>query len=89
MDKSTLMKSGRTASREDVYKRQAELIDHLHILRNNGGSAVEHDGEARQAVGDLLQDLEPELGLLAGLEFISAVAGADRDGQDVYKRQGR
>lgn len=43
---------------------------------------MEHDGEARQAVGDLLQDIEPELGLLAGLEFISAVAGADRDGQE-------
>ena len=36
----------------------AVLVDHLHILLGHGGRAVEHDGEAGQALGDLLQDVK-------------------------------
>ena len=42
---------------------------------------MEHDGEAGQAAAHLLQDVEAQLGLGAGLELKGAVAGADGDGQ--------
>ena len=44
---------------------------------------MEDDGEAGQALGDFLQDVEAELGIGAGLELVSAVRGADGDGQGV------
>ena len=52
-------------------------------LLRHGGRAVQHDREAGQAAGDLLQHVEAQLGLRAGLELIRAVAGADGDGQRV------
>ena len=53
-------------------------VDHLHVVLGHGGRAVEHDGEAGQAAGDLLQHVKAELGLGAGLELVSAVGGAGR-----------
>ena len=54
---------------------------------------MQHDGEAGQALGDLLQHVEPQRrgnqdallipGALVSGELISAVAGADGDGQRV------
>ena len=54
---------------------------------------MEHDGEAGQTAGDLLQNVEPQRrgnqnallvpGALLGGELISAVGGADGDGQRV------
>ena len=54
---------------------------------------MEHDGEAGQALGDLFQNVETQgrgnqnalfiAGALLGLELISAVRGADGDGQRV------
>ena len=42
---------------------------------------MQHDGEAGQTLGDLLQNVKAQLGL--SLELEGAVAGADRDGQAV------
>ena len=71
----------------------AVLVDHLHILLGHGGRAVQDDREARQTAGDLFEDVEAEgrrnenavgiAGALLRLELISAVAGADGDGQRV------
>ena len=44
---------------------------------------MEHDREAGQLLGAFFQYIEPELGLCAGLEFICAVAGADRNCEGV------
>ena len=54
---------------------------------------MQHDGEAGQTLGDLLQNVEAQrrrnedallvAGALLGLELVSAVAGADGDGQGV------
>ena len=49
---------------------------------------MQHDGEAGQAVHDLLQDVKTQLGLLAGLELERAVAGADGDGQGIHAGAG-
>ena len=49
---------------------------------------MEHNGEARQAAADLFQDVKPQLGLLAGFKFVSAVAGADGDGQRIHAGAG-
>jgi hypothetical protein len=46
-------------------------------LRRNGRSAVKHYRETGQTAFDFFEDIETELRLLAGLEFIRAVAGAD------------
>ncbi len=71
----------------------AVFVDHLHELLGHGGRAVEHDGEAGKTAGDLLQDVKPQgrrhenallvAGTLGGGELVSAVAGADGDGQGV------
>ncbi|MPM98516.1 hypothetical protein SDC9_145704 [bioreactor metagenome] len=45
---------------------------------------MEHNGEAGQASANLLQNVKAQLGLLPGLEFVGAVAGADGDGQRVH-----
>ena len=54
---------------------------------------MEHDGEPRQAPDDLIQDVEAQrrgnqlplliAGALSGSELVSAVAGADGDGQGI------
>ena len=44
---------------------------------------MQHDGEAGQLLDDGLQDVEAQLGVGAGLELVSAVRGADGDGQRV------
>ena len=45
---------------------------------------MQHDGEARQAAGYLLQNIETQAGLLPGLEFVGAVACADGDRQRIH-----
>ena len=44
---------------------------------------MQHDREAGQPSADLLENVEAELRLLAGLKLVRAVAGADGDGQRV------
>ena len=71
----------------------AVLVDHLHVVLGHGRGAVENDGEAGQTLGDLLQHVEAQgrgnqdallvAGALVGGELVSAVAGADGDGQGV------
>ena len=66
----------------------AEAVDGFNIGLNDRGRTVQNDGEAGQTLADLLQDIEAQLGLLAGLELVGAVAGADGDGQGVYAGAG-
>ena len=47
---------------------------------------MQHDGEAGQALAYFFEDIESELRLLAGLELIGAVAGADGDGEGIAAR---
>ena len=61
----------------------AVLVDDADELLRHGGSAVQHDGEAGQTLRDLLENVEAELGLRAGLELVRAVARADGDGETV------
>ena len=49
---------------------------------------MQNDGEAGQTLTDLLQNVETELGVLAGLEFICAVGSADGDCKGVDSRAG-
>ncbi len=44
---------------------------------------MQNDRELGQTAGNLFEDVEAELRLLAGLELVSAVGGADRDCQRV------
>src|SRR5699024_9193240 len=64
----------------------AELVDDGDAVLRNGRSAVQDDREAGQALADLFEDIEAQLRLLAGLELIGAVAGADGDGEGVAAR---
>ena len=58
-------------------------IDHLYIILRHRGGAVEHNGESGQPLGNLLQHVETQLGLGPGLKLVSAVGGADGNGQGV------
>ena len=81
-----------------VGQTAAVFVNNLHEFLGHGGSAVQHDGEAGQPLGNLGQDIEAQrrgnenalfiAGALSGGEFISAVAGADGDGQGIHARAG-
>ena len=68
-------------------------VDHSDVLLRNGGRAVQNDGEAGQTLGDFFQNVETQSGrnqdaflvqgALLGSELVSAVGGADGDGQGV------
>ena len=68
-------------------------VDHGNIVLGNGGRTVQNDGEAGQTLGDFFQNVEAQSGgnqnallvdgALLGGELVSAVAGADGDGQTV------
>ena len=74
----------------------AVLVDHLHVVLRNGRGTVQNDGEAGQTAGDLFQNVEAQgrrnqnallvAGALCGGELVSAVAGADGDGQKMCIR---
>ena len=64
----------------------AEFVDDGDLVLRDGGSAVQHDGEAGKAAADLFEDVDAQLGILTGLELISAVRGADGDGERVDAR---
>jgi len=59
------------------------LVDGLHVLLRDRGRTVENDGEARDALLDLVEDVETEVGLCARGELDDTVAGADGDGEGV------
>jgi len=59
------------------------LVDGLDVLLRNRGRTVENDGEARDALLDLVEDIETEVGLCARGELDDTVAGADGDGEGV------
>ena len=45
---------------------------------------MENDGEAGQSLRYLLEDVKAKLGIGAGFELVSAVAGPDGDGQGIH-----
>ena len=47
---------------------------------------MQYDRESGQTFADFFEDVEAQLRFLAGFEFVSAVAGADRDGEGVAAR---
>ena len=61
----------------------AVLVDDGDAVLRNGRSAVQDDRETGQAFADFFEDIEAQLRFLAGFEFISAVAGADGDGEGI------
>ena len=61
----------------------AVLVDLRNEFLRNGGRTVQNDREAGQLLGAIFEHVKPELGLGAGLELVSAVAGADCDRQGV------
>jgi len=78
---------------DSVRHVAAVLVDHLHVLLRNGRRTVQNDGESRQTLGDVLQNVETQrrrnqnallvAGALLRLELISTVAGTDSNGQRV------
>lgn len=67
----------------------AVTVDHFDEILRNGGSPVQYDGEAGEALCHLFQNVKAELRFGTGLELIGAVAGADRDGEGIDPRLGR
>ncbi len=59
----------------------AELVDHFHILGDDAGGTVQHDGESREPALHLLQNVKAQLGL--ALELEGAMAGANGNGQGI------
>ena len=68
---------------DGVFQSAAVFVDDLdHVLRNAGGT-VENDGESGDALLDLVEDVQTDFRIVAGLEFVSTVAGSDSDGKAV------
>ena len=63
--------------------RAAVSIDHLDVVLRDGRRAVQNDREARKLADNLFQDVEAQLRVGARLELVSAMRGADGDGQGV------
>ena len=71
----------------------AVFVDDLHEFLRNGGRAMQNDREARQTLGNFVQNVEAQrrrnedalfiASALFGLELVSAVGGADRDCEGV------
>jgi len=59
------------------------FVDGLHVLLRDRGRTVENDGEARDALLDLVEDIETEVGLGARGELDDTVAGTDGDSKGV------
>lgn len=58
---------------DGVGHMSAEFVDDRHLVLRNGRRAVEDDGEAGKPPADFFENVEAKLGILTGLEFISAV----------------
>jgi len=59
------------------------LVDGLNVLLRNRRRTVENDGEAGDALLDLVEDIETEVGLGARRELDDTVAGTDGDSEGV------
>jgi len=59
------------------------LVDGLNVLLRNRGRTVENDGEARDTLLDLVEDIETEVGLGARGELDNTVAGTDGDSEGI------
>jgi len=68
---------------DGVLDLATELVDGLHVLLRDGGRTVENDGEARDTLLDLVEDIETEVGLGARGELDDTVAGTDGDSEGV------
>jgi len=66
-----------------VLNLATELVDGLHMLLRNRGRTVENDGEARDTLLDLVEDIETEVGLGARGELDNTVAGTDGDSKGI------
>ena len=45
---------------------------------------MEHDGESGDHFLDLVEDVQTDLGIIAGLEFVGAMGGTDSDGKRIH-----
>jgi len=59
------------------------LVDGLNVLLRNRGRTVENDGEARDTLLDLVEDIETKVGLGARRELDNTVAGTDGDSKGI------
>ena len=61
----------------------AVFVDHLNEFGNNGACTMENDGEAGKTSSNFIKNIETELGLLAGLELVCAMACTDSDSKRI------
>ena len=84
----------RLRNADSVRKLAAELVDCINLILRNAGRSVKNDREAGELLFDSLEDVESKRrrNELAGLlvnrallarELVSAVAGADGDGERI------
>ena len=59
----------------------AELVALGDEFRKDCGGSVEYEGEVRQQTGDRIETIKVELRI--SFEFVSSVAGTDRDGEGI------
>jgi len=68
---------------DGVLNLATVLVDGLHVLLRNRGRTVENDGEARDTLLDLVEDIKTEVGLGARRELDNTMAGTDGDSKGV------
>ena len=67
-----------------ILQRTAVFVDDLHVFLRNRGGSVKDNRELRQPLRHFVQNVQTQLRVRAQLELISAVAGADGDGQGIH-----
>ena len=68
---------------DGILEGAAVGIDDLYIFLRNRGGSVKDDRESGKSSCHFLQNIKAQLGIRAGFEFVSAVAGSDRDRQGI------
>ena len=69
------------ADTDSIFEFTAVFVDDLDQILRNAGRTMENDGEAGDAFFDLSENVQTDFGIIAGLEFVSTMAGTDSDSQ--------
>ncbi len=71
---------------DSVLKLAAVFVDYLYEFLRNGRCTVQYDREFGKSLAYFFEDIETELRLRTGLEFVCAVGSTDSDSEGVNAR---
>ena len=69
---------------DGIFELSAVFIDDFDQILRHAGRTVQNDGESGDLFFDFSEDVQADFRIVAGLEFVSTVAGTDGDGEGVH-----